>query len=148
MLTAEVPFRARFRARSRPDSPAPMIAILVIVPSSSPVLCSERPAFLGSGRPAPIPSVPRVATSSLTFALRRVGTPAKDQNLFIQNDSGSSSEMSPRERHKAKNGDGKLENDSHHGTCECIDGFHFEQLQCGSDRESKNDLREAARYNG
>jgi hypothetical protein len=47
--------------------------------------------------------------------------------------------MSPRERHKSKNSDGKLENNSHGGTCECIDGFHFEQLQCGSDRESKNE---------
>src|ERR1700746_2868842 len=50
MLTAEVPCRARFRARSRPDSPAPMIAILVIVSSSSPVLCP----LLGSDRPASI----------------------------------------------------------------------------------------------
>jgi hypothetical protein len=37
--------------------------------------------------------------------------------------------MSPRERRKAKRSDGKLENNSHRGTCECIDGSHFEQLQ-------------------
>src|SRR5262245_21084056 len=92
MLTAEVPCLARFTARSRPDSPAPMIAILVIrdlvlYRAEFGQIRVSRPNCR-FGRPAHILGVHRVAKPELVESnrrthARRLGDPKLNKQIQI-----------------------------------------------------------------